>query len=73
MTERIFIKPTTPAGDQEPLKVRKPANGYLAADGEWVNRDSYWIRRIADGDAQVVEGAVENEPAKAATSKTGKV
>ncbi len=43
--ERLFVKPATPE-----LKVRKPANGYLAADGEEVNAEGYWLRRLADGD-----------------------
>lgn len=43
--ERIFVKPAAPD-----LKVRKPVNGYLASEGEWVNPESYWLRRIADGD-----------------------
>ncbi|MFM9902138.1 MAG: DUF2635 domain-containing protein [Polaromonas sp.] len=41
---RIFIKPATG------LLVRKPVNGHLKADGEEVNAESYWLRRIADGD-----------------------
>lgn len=43
--EQIFVKPAKPG-----LKVRKPVNGYLAADGELVNAEGYWLRRIADGD-----------------------
>lgn len=43
--ERIFVKPASPD-----LKVRKPVNGYLAAQGEEVNAEGYWLRRIADGD-----------------------
>lgn len=43
--DRIFIKPAAPD-----LKVRKPVNGHLAANGEMVNAESYWLRRIADGD-----------------------
>jgi len=50
MTERIYIKPTPQPEGAEPLKVRKPVNGHLAADGEWVNRESYWLRRLNDGD-----------------------
>lgn len=59
--DRIFIKPATPG-----LKVRKPVNGHLAAEGEEVNAESYWLRRIADGD--VTTGAT---PAPA-TGKTAK-
>ncbi|MDP3611126.1 MAG: DUF2635 domain-containing protein [Rubrivivax sp.] len=46
---RIFIKPKTQA-DGVTLKVRKPVNGHLRAEGEWVNPESYWLRRIKDGD-----------------------
>lgn len=55
--DQIFVKP---APD---LKVRKPVNGYLAPDGEWVNRETYWLRRLADGD--VVEDAPLQEKAAA--------
>jgi len=60
--DRIFIKPAKPE-----LKVRKPVNGYLAAEGEEVNADSYWLRRKADGD--VVEAA---RPADAAAPQVAK-
>ncbi len=53
---RIFIKPAAPG-----LKVRKPVNGYLAAEGEEVNADSYWLRRMADGD--VIEAQRPAQPA----------
>jgi hypothetical protein len=53
---RIFIKPAAPG-----LKVRKPVNGYLAAEGEEVNADSYWLRRMADGD--VIEAPRTAQPA----------
>jgi hypothetical protein len=33
------------------LKVRDPKSGlHLSADGQRVPRDSYWLRRLADGD-----------------------
>lgn len=48
--DRIFIKPAAPG-----LKVRKPVNGYLAAEGEEVNAESYWLRRMADGDVVAAE------------------
>lgn len=63
MTERIFIKPTPQPDGQPALKVRKPVNGHLAADGEWVNRESYWLRRISDGDVVIAEPPVEAAPA----------
>ena len=56
--ERIFVKPATPE-----LKVRKPVNGHLAPAGEMVNAESYWLRRIADGDVvSVVSVASAEEP-----------
>lgn len=60
---RIFIKPKTQA-DGVTLKVRKPVNGHLRAEGEWVNPESYWLRRIKDGD--VVEATPPAEGAAAA-------
>ena len=60
MSQRIFIKPAPQPEGQPPLKVRKPVNGHLAEQGESVNLDSYWQRRLTDGD--VVEA---EEPAEA--------
>jgi hypothetical protein len=60
MSDRLFIKPTPQPAGQPPLKVRKPVNGHLAAGGEWVNAESYWLRRIADGDVVVDTEAVES-------------
>lgn len=56
--KRITVKPATG------IVVRKPVGGYLSADGEEVNRDSFWLRRIADGDVTVLD------PAPASTAKT---
>jgi hypothetical protein len=39
-----FIKPAPG------LKVRKPDGGELKAEGEKVEINSYWLRRLADGD-----------------------
>lgn len=65
MTERIFIKPAPQAEGQPPLKVRKPVNGHLAEKGESVNLDSYWQRRLNDGDVVIAEEPVaEPEAAK---------
>lgn len=63
--DRIFIKPAAPG-----LKVRKPVNGYLAFDGEEVNADSYWLRRIADGD--VVEADRPADATAPQAAKAGK-
>ena len=60
MSDRLFIKPAPQSDGQPPLKVRKPVNGHLAASGEWVNAESYWLRRIADGDVVVDSTAVES-------------
>ncbi|MDZ7920757.1 DUF2635 domain-containing protein [Rhodoferax sp.] len=59
MTERIFIKPTSQPEGQPPLKVRKPVNGHLAEQGESVNLDSYWQRRLNDGDVVEAEEPAE--------------
>ena len=48
--DRIFVKPAPQPEGQPALNVRKPVNGYLAAEGEEVNAEGYWLRRIADGD-----------------------
>lgn len=63
--DQIFVKPGPG------LKVRKPVNGYLAQDGEWVNRETYWLRRLADGDVVAAEPPHEKAaPAAAKTAKT---
>lgn len=41
----IKIKPAKAA-----VPVRKPTGEYLDKDGEAVERSSYWVRRIQDGD-----------------------
>ena len=67
MQGRIYIKPAVDDGVAR--KVRKPVGGHLAEAGEWVNPESYWIRRITDGD--VLEAKPE-VAAVAVNSKTGK-
>lgn len=62
---RIFVTPALING--EPLKVRKPVNGYLDPKGEEVNAEGYWLRRVADGD--VTQSEV---PAAAPAADTGK-
>lgn len=42
---RVFVKPATLE-----TRVRKPVGGCLAPEGQEVNLDSFWMRRIADGD-----------------------
>ena len=61
--ERMFLKPATPD-----LKVRKPVNGYLAPEGEEVNVESYWLRRLADGDVIGLEPLAEKPPAAKKTN-----
>lgn len=69
MSQRIFIKPAPQAEGQPPLKVRKPVNGHLAEQGETVNLDSYWQRRLNDGDVVEAEEPVE-APAKPRSGKS---
>lgn len=64
MSDRIFIQPAPG------LTVRKPVGGYLAEAGEEVNRDSYWLRRLADGD--VVELPLPTEAAAEASAGKAK-
>lgn len=56
---RIFVKPAPQPEGQPARKVRKPVNGYLAAEGEEVNEEGYWLRRIADGDVVKAKPAAE--------------
>ncbi len=66
MSERIFIQPAPG------LTVRKPVGGYLAEAGEEVNRDSYWLRRLADGDVLLAKPAdipAEGKPASKGEKK----
>lgn len=54
--EKIFVRPV-PLTDAatavtQPRLVRKPVGTHLAQEGESVERDSYWLRRIADGDVE---------------------
>jgi hypothetical protein len=64
MTVRIFLKP---APDKV---VRKPVGGHLLPEGEWVNQESYWLRRLNDGD--VVEADAPAELAEAAAAPAAK-
>lgn len=60
---KIFVKPVTPG-----LRVRAPSGAVLPDEGDYVERESYWLRRINDGDV------VEAEPpvAAATVAVTGK-
>jgi hypothetical protein len=72
---RTFVKPALDqSADAQPgarLKVRKPVGGHLADAGEWQNLDSYWQRRINDGDVEVIEGLTEEAPAAPGAADTG--
>lgn len=61
MNERIFVQPAPG------LLVRKPVGGYLLEKGEWVNRETYWLRRLNDGDvAETEDPDAAAEPAATA-------
>ena len=68
MNQRIFIKPSPQPEGKPLLKVRKPVNGHLAQEGEWVNSESYWLRRLNDGDVVRAEPLAET-PAAAPAAK----
>jgi len=74
---RMFVRPaldrnaTQEAGQPEPrLKVRKPIGKHLADAGEWVDRDSYWLRRLADGDVE--EATPPAEPSASTSAEGGR-
>lgn len=48
----INIKPAKPA-----VPVRKPNGEYLNAEGEKVERSSFWVRRLNDGDVVELKAA----------------
>lgn len=66
--EKIFVKPAAPE-----LRVRRPEANHqvLAPAGEHVPRDSYWLRRLREGDVVLAEPpvAVPAEPKKPKSSK----
>jgi len=59
MTDELYLKPA------ERRRVRKPDGALLAAHGEGVPRESFWLRRLVDED--VVE-TTAGEIAKAAAA-----
>lgn len=69
---RIFIQPKPQPEGQPALKVRKPANGHLKAEGEWVMPESYWLRRIKDGDVIEATPPAGTAAAPAETAKARK-
>lgn len=69
---RIFIQPKPQPEGQPALKVRKPVNGHLKAEGEWVMPESYWLRRIKDGDVIEAAPPADTTAAPAETAKARK-
>lgn len=72
MNDRVFIKPAAQPAGQPPLKVRKPVGGHLPEGGDWVNLDSYWQRRINDGDVVVDTTATPEGEATAGSESAAK-
>lgn len=68
IAERVFIKPGV-MPDGTPMKARKPMGGFLADDGEEVNLDSHWRRRLTDGDVVLATAPADaaSKAVKAAT------
>lgn len=68
MRERVLMRPT-----REGLIVRDPITmNPLLAEGELKPRSQYWLRRIKDGDVEVVEPTKKPAPArKKATTNEG--
>lgn len=66
---RIFLKPAPMVIDGEPVerRVRKPTGQVLAAAGEEVNFDTYWQRRLKDGDVVEMDKPVEQQADQART------
>lgn len=69
---RIFIQPKPQPEGQPALKVRKPANGHLKAEGELVMPESYWLRRIKDGDVVEATPPADTTAARAEIVKARK-
>lgn len=76
--QTVTLKPAIIDG--EPLKVRKPQGGYLAAQGEPIVLTTYWRRRRDDGDVTEVSATSQASdpadtppaPAKSASAKGAK-
>ena len=65
MTEKVFIKPGVMPDGVTPIKVRKPTGTHLAEAGEEVVLESYWRRRLADGDVvEATPPVAEAKPKK---------
>jgi len=65
---KIFIKPASPG-----LRVRAPSGALLPEEGDYVERESYWLRRINDGDVVEADPPLTAEAAPViAPAKTAK-
>ncbi|EMI4326963.1 TPA: DUF2635 domain-containing protein [Vibrio cholerae] len=56
----ILLKPKS-----KDVPVRKPEGGFLAENGEEVERSAFWVRRLKDGDVVQVEQSAKKTRAKA--------
>lgn len=59
----ITIKPA-----KSGVNVRKPDGSKLKADGESVTKNAFWVRRLNDGDVELVK-STKVEETKAETKK----
>jgi hypothetical protein len=61
--ESIFVKPA------DGMMVRNPeTNLFLAPEGEMVPRDSFWLRRIADGSVTLADAPAAEQAAPVKTN-----
>ncbi|PKF49255.1 DUF2635 domain-containing protein [Enterovibrio nigricans] len=64
----VFLIPT-----KEDIPVRKSDGEFLDAQGEFVERSSFWVRRLNDGDVKELDGTAlkkyQDELKKAAEAK----
>lgn len=61
---KIHVKPTKPD-----VKVRKPDGKHLAEQGEEVTKSAFWVRRINDGDVEIVSDADTPKETTQSTTK----
>lgn len=53
---KMFVKP------KEGIKIRRPDTGvHLDADGEFVPKNTFWARRVLDGDVIESDGPAESK------------
>lgn len=64
--ERVYAVPAPG------MKVRKPIGGHLKPEGEFVERDSYWLRREAEGDVTFDDTKKADDAAEADSDKSGR-